>query len=105
MKKNHVFFSAILGVAMLLGSAACTKDAVNDAESDGRMTFASDVLSTKTTDMTVQATQIAAGVKVGVFVEGNYANSVLIADGQGDFTAQEEMYWPEEAVNIYAYAP
>ncbi len=105
MKKNHVFSSAILGVAMLLGSAACTKDAVNDAESDGRMTFASDVLSTKTTDLTVQATQIAAGVKVGVFVEGNYANSVLIADGQGDFTAQEEMYWPEEAVNIYAYAP
>lgn len=108
MKKNRILFYAFLGISMLLGFAACTKDSSSDKESDGRMTFSSKLVSTKTTDVGLQTSQIAEGVKVGVFVEGtatSYQNSLLTADGTGGFTSEADMKWKNESVNIYAYAP
>lgn len=106
-------FNKIFGImaAFCLISVSCAKEE-RDIPADGRMSFSSTLLSTRTTDTDLQATQLEAGVKAGVFVhrETSYItngnNTVLTADGVGGFTAEKQMYWPSEAsVNIYAYAP
>lgn len=108
--KNRVLMNAFLGTVLFLGSAACTKDSDNVTVSDGRMTFSSDLLSTRTVDLDVQSTQIAEGAQVGVSVlsggDAWYVNSCIQADGNGGFAAVgEEMYWPGENAEVYAYAP
>lgn len=106
-------FNKIFGImaAFCLISVSCAKEE-RDIPADGRMSFSSTLLSTRTTDTDLQATQLEAGVKAGVFVQRetsyitNGNNTVLTADGAGGFTAEKQMYWPSEAVvNIYAYAP
>lgn len=104
MKKNLIV-SMFLGTAMFLGLASCSEDQTTVSESGNKMTFTSNVLSTKTTNADLQAAQIASGVQAGVFVGDVYVNSLLTADGAGNFTTTEDMVWPEESVNIYAYAP
>lgn len=104
MKKNRIV-SMFLGTAMFLGLASCSEDQTTLSESGNKMTFTSNVLSTKTTNADLQAAQIASGVQAGVFVGDDYANSLLTADGAGNFATAEDMVWPEESVNIYAYAP
>lgn len=106
-------FNKIFGImaAFCLISVSCAKEE-RDIPADGRMSFSSTLLSTRTTDTDLQATQLEAGVKAGVFVQRetsyitNGNNTVLTADGAGGFTPEKQMYWPSEAaVNIYAYAP
>lgn len=105
--KKFVGFMA----ALCLISVSCIKDEQR-VHADGSMQFASTLVSTKATDVNLQATQLEEGVKVGVFVKreasyiSNGNNNVLTADGAGNFTCATEMYWPNDAsVNIHAYAP
>ena len=106
-------FKKLLGImaSFCLISVSCVKEEQNPL-ADGSMKFASTLLSTKATDVNLQATQLEEGVKVGVFVKretsyiSNGNNNVLTADGAGNFTCETAMYWPSEAsVNIHAYAP
>lgn len=106
-------FKKFLGImaSFCLISVSCVKEEQNPL-ADGSMKFASTLLSTKATDVNLQATQLEEGVKVGVFVKretsyiSNGNNNVLTADGAGNFTCETAMYWPSEAsVNIHAYAP
>lgn len=106
-------FNKIFGImaTLCLISVSCAKEE-QDIPADGRISFSSTLLSTRTTDTDLQATQLETGVKAGVFVQRetsyitNGNNAVLTADGAGNFTPEKQMYWPDEAaVNIYAYAP
>lgn len=111
MKRNHIVFTAFLGMCMFLGMTSCSRDssAESDSDSDNRMVFNSGLLSTRSTDVDLQSVQIASGVQAGVFVlageEECYGNVALAADGNGAFTAASDMYWPEASVSVYAYAP
>ena len=109
MKSTRIACVALFGAAMLLGFSSCTKDADMERESDGKMTFSSDLQSTKSTDVDLQSVQIASGVQAGVFVlageEVCYENVALTADGNGAFASSSDIYWPEASASVYAYAP
>ena len=63
-------FKKLLGImaSFCLISVSCVKEEQNPL-ADGSMKFASTLLSTKATDVNLQATQLEEGVKVGVFVK------------------------------------
>lgn len=91
---------------------SCTKDDVLDKQNtNGRtpITFISGI-NTRSINVDLQKTQIANGVKVGVFVNGASDlvadNQQLLADGAGNFTG-EAIFYPEDnsAISVYAYAP
>ncbi len=91
---------------------SCTKDDVLDKQNtNGRtpITFISGI-NTRSINVDLQKTQIANGVKVGVFVNGTSDlvadNQQLLADGAGNFTG-EAIFYPEDnsAISVYAYAP
>jgi hypothetical protein len=113
MKKQSLLSGMVLAAAaMAVGMTSCSQEEVVPAQQDGRITFTSYVpLSRASQDL--QATQIAQGVQVGVFVTNadgsfinNGENNLMTADGAGSFTVTNQMYWPSTgSANIYAYAP
>lgn len=118
MKKNSIFGL----MAMIAASAvftACTSDELDElsqsAEQQNVITLSSSMSQgfTRSTTTNLQATQIAAGTKVGVFVMNgsnaidNGANNEHTADGSGGLTTLATMNWPSgvESLTIAAYAP
>ena len=94
--------------------AACSREnsALVQGESETPIRLASSIAQTRSTNVNLQRTQVAQGVKVGVFAktESVYVsdgdNAVLTADGAGNFTGTT-LYFPKDgsAVSVYAYAP
>lgn len=111
MKKISLFTIALAGWVLM----SCSSDETNGEQTNGQqtpITFVSNVSTMRSANTNLQKTQLAEGVKVGVFVRdadgfisgGN--NAQLTASGTGAFTGSP-IYFPEDGapVNVYAYAP
>ena len=96
----------------LAGLASCTQEKIDNNDLPTPITLVSSVAQTKSADVTLQKTQVAADVQVGVFAKTSDAfltggdNAVYTADGNGGFSGTT-LYFPEDgsAVSVYAYAP
>ena len=110
MKKISLFTIALAGWVLM----GCSSDEMKDGQVGQQtpITFVSNVSTMRSTNVNLQKTQLAEGVKVGVFVRdadgfisgGN--NAQLTASGAGGFTGSP-IYFPEDgaAVSVHAYAP
>jgi len=110
MKKISLFTIALAGW-LLMG---CSSDEMKNGQEGQQtpITFVSNVSTMRSASVDLQKTQIAEGVKVGVFVKdvdglisgGN--NAALTANGAGAFTGSP-IYFPQDGapVSVYAYAP
>lgn len=115
MSNKNLFFMAAAALAASASIVSCSHENVLDETLGGRtpIMLTSDIALTRVTDQTLQNTQIANGVRVGVFVQPATDGGELIADnaaltanGNGGFTG-DPIYYPADgsAVSIYAYAP
>ncbi len=110
MKKITLFTIALAGWGLM----GCSSDEMKDGQIGQQtpITFVSNVSTMRSANVNLQKTQLAEGVKVGVFVRdadgfisgGN--NAQLTASGAGGFTGSP-IYFPEDgaSVNVLAYAP
>lgn len=110
MKKKSLFTIALAGWVLM----GCSSDEMKDGQEGQQtpITFVSNVSTMRSANVNLQKTQLAEGVKVGVFVRdadgfisgGN--NAQLTASGAGGFTGSP-IYFPEDgaSVNVLAYAP
>ena len=111
MKKISLFTIALAGWVLM----GCSSDEMKNGQNQGQqtpITFVSNVSTMRSANVNLQKTQLAEGVKVGVFVRdadgfisgGN--NAQLTASGAGGFTGSP-IYFPEDgaSVNVLAYAP
>ncbi|MBR1546734.1 MAG: fimbrillin family protein, partial [Prevotella sp.] len=102
-----------LGLAMLT-FASCSSDdqETKNISQSTPITLVSNLDLMRTANTNLQKTQIAEGVKIGVFVKGTNGyiedgdNAEMTADGSGNFTGNT-LYFPEDGsnVSINAYAP
>lgn len=115
MKKNHFFMGLMAAMAMTSVFSSCSNDEVEGVNNQQpkQLTLKSQSITTRSTSQTLQATQIASGVKVGAYVTSTGtttatstgSNVELTADGSGNFTGGS-MIWPTSGnIDIYAYAP
>lgn len=96
--------------AVALAMAGCSNDENEGMDNwNGEIRLSSGV-STQTRAFSSMDTQLPEGRTVAVYVDkagGSrlYGNNVLTADGNGSFTYNEPMYFPEDksAVDIYAF--
>lgn len=106
-KEKFAMYMAPLAAAMLLG-ACSSEEPAQQTPGLHAIRLTSNV-ATRSANLDLQRTQIAAGVQVGVFVQGDNAavssNAVLTADGNGALTGDAGNYPETGTVSIYAYAP
>lgn len=112
MKRTQFFLNLATAVAGLSLLAACSSDepAVSGNETTSRkITLVSNVSMSRSANVDLQRTQIAAGVKVGAFVTTAGAmiadNAELTADGNGGLAGEVGNYPESGSVSVYAYAP
>jgi len=99
-----------IGMATL---ASCSQDNENKVTSNDsrKIVLTSTVGTTRTLNQNIQASQLANGNTVGVFItdEGTEVlsdNTKITADGDGGFIYSRDLYWPVEGkANIYTYGP
>lgn len=108
--KRISFFA--MGLALLL-LCSCTSDQPEAASNEPTpINLFSYMGATRSANASLQKTQIANGVEVGVFAKAgdtyitNGNNNKLTADGNGNFTGTQ-LFFPTDgsAVSVYAYAP
>lgn len=110
--KNLSFITIALAALTFVG---CSSDEDFDSATESQrpsLTFVSYVGNSRRAATNLQQTQIADGVKVGVFVKNSSGfisggnNAQLTANGAGAFTGSP-IYFPEDgsAVSVTAYAP
>lgn len=108
--KRVSFFT--MGMA-LLTLCSCTADQPEAASSElTPINLFSYMAATRTANVSLQKTQIASGVEVGVFAKTgdtyitNGNNNKVTADGNGNFTGTQ-LFFPSDgsAVSVFAYAP
>ncbi len=102
-----------LGLAMLT-FASCSSDdqETKNISQSTPITLVSNLDQMRTVNTDLQKTQIAEGVKIGVFVKGTNGfiedgdNAEMTANGNGTFTGTT-LYFPEDGsdVSVNAYAP
>lgn len=111
--QNRKFFATLTAaIALTAGLASCSNnDDELNPKNEGRIpiTLTSNVGS-RATDQSLQETQIANGVNVGVFItQGDNSiatNNMLTSDGNGGFTGNAGSTNDAETnLDIYAYAP
>lgn len=111
--QNRKFFATLTAaIALTAGLASCSNnDDELNPKNEGRIpiTLTSNVGS-RATDQSLQETQIANGVNVGVFItQGDNSiatNNMLASDGNGGFTGNAGSTNDAETnLDIYAYAP
>lgn len=108
----------ILGMATLLTAlftvTSCSSDEFNSQQtaSDNRINFSVSMQGGTRATGNPQSTQIANGIKVGIYgvtAKENGDNNQYTADGNGALTkVTNDMTWPDgdaSTMNIYAYAP
>ena len=102
-----------IALATLAFTACSSDDGLDGSNAGGRQSLQLvSNLSSKSTNINLQKTQIAEGVKIGVFVQNSKGfisggnNAVQTASGTGTFTGSP-IYFPEDgsAVSVKAYAP
>ncbi len=110
MKKLSIF---ALGLAvMTLASCSSDDQQMQNNSLSTPITLVSNLANMRSANTSLQKTQIAEGMKVGVFVKdaNGYItdgdNAEMTADGSGNFTGTT-LYFPEDGsdVSVYAYAP
>ncbi len=111
MKKLSIISLAIAAMTFV---GCSSEEGVNEAVNSQKpsLTFVSYVGGSRRAATNLQQTQIAEGVKAGVFVNNQNGyitggnNAQLTANGAGAFTGAP-IYFPEDgsAVSVYAYAP
>lgn len=113
MKPKHLLYTtAALGILLL---AACTDNDSDATAWNNEILLTSSVeeAETRSTDQTLQGTQIEVGNTVGVFITdassttSHYSNVSLTAGANGALTSATTMTYPTDgsSVNIFAYAP
>lgn len=114
MQDRKFLNSMAVAFAMMAGLASCSNEELNNQLPEGPLSIKLvSSVGSRAISQDIQSTQIASGVQVGVFVTSQdgsnvmYGNQGLQADGDGGFTAEHDMTFPEDggSVNIYAYAP
>ncbi|MBQ7413901.1 MAG: fimbrillin family protein [Prevotella sp.] len=110
MKKLSIF---ALGLAvMTLASCSSDDQLMQNNSLSTPITLVSNLANMRSANTSLQKTQIAEGIKVGVFVKdaSGYItdgdNAEMTADGSGNFTGTT-LYFPEDGsnVSVNAYAP
>lgn len=111
MSYNKIYSTiACIGI---LAFTSCSQEAnENNKVNDNRKIVLTSMLgTTRTLNQNIQASQLANGNTVGVFIidEGNEAlsdNTKITADGDGGFIYSRDLYWPVEGkASIYTYGP
>ena len=111
MSYNKIYSTiACIGI---LAFTSCSQEAnENNKVNDNRKIVLTSMLATtRTLNQNIQASQLANGNTVGVFIidEGNEAlsdNTKITADGEGGFIYSRDLYWPVEGkASIYTYGP
>lgn len=114
MQDRKFLNSMAVAFAMMAGLASCSNEELNNQLPKGPLPIKLvSSVGSRAISQDIQSTQIASGVQVGVFVTSQdgsnvmYGNQGLQANGEGGFTAEHDMTFPEDggSVNIYAYAP
>lgn len=99
-----------IGMATL---ASCSQDNENKVTSNDsrKIVLTSTVGMTRSLNQNIQASQLANGNTVGVFItdEGTEVlsdNTKITADGEGGFIYSRDLYWPVEGkASIFTYGP
>lgn len=114
MQDRKFLNSMAVAFAMMAGLASCSNEELNNQLPEGQLPIKLvSSVGSRAISQDIQSTQIASGVQVGAFVTSQdgsnvmYSNQGLQANGEGGFTAEHDMTFPEDggSVNIYAYAP
>ena len=110
MSYNKIYSTiACIGI---LAFTSCSQEANENKVNDNRkIVLTSTVGTTRTLNQNIQASQLANGNTVGVFITNEEAevisdNTKITADGEGGFIYSRDLYWPVEGkANIYTYGP
>lgn len=111
MSYNKIYTTiACIGILAL---ASCSQENENKVTSNDsrRIILTSTVGMTRSLNQNIQASQLANGNTVGVFItdEGTEVlsdNTKITADGDGGFIYSRDLYWPVEGkASIYTYGP
>lgn len=120
MKTNKFFF--VIAALMTISISSCNKVEAPATDNSNGMIRLSSVISqtspiaqTRSIDQSLQNTQFATGMTIGLFVTDNattpaplYTNRELASDGSGALAVKtnENMYYgSNDRVNLYAYYP
>lgn len=97
----------------ILALTSCSQENENKVTSNDsrRIILTSTVGMTRSLNQNIQASQLANGNTVGVFITNEEAevisdNTKITADGDGGFIYSRDLYWPVEGkASIYTYGP
>ncbi len=112
MTSNRILISLLSGC--ILSLAGCSKEESEHQINQGgteKILLTSSIGMTRTLNQNIQASQLANGNTVGVYVANEEAevisdNTKITADGDGGFVYSRDLYWPVEGkANIYTYGP
>jgi len=112
MTSNRILISLLAGC--ILSLAGCSKEESEHHNNQGgteKILLTSSIGTTRTLNQNIQASQLANGNTVGVYVTNDEAevisdNTKITADGDGGFIYSRDLYWPVEGkTNIYTYGP
>ncbi len=112
MTSNRILISLLSGC--ILSLAGCSKEESEHQINQGgteKILLTSSIGMTRTLNQNIQASQLANGNTVGVYVANEEAevisdNTKITADGDGGFIYSRDLYWPVEGkANIYTYGP
>lgn len=112
MTSNRILISLLAGC--ILSLAGCSKEESEHHNNQGgteKILLTSSIGTTRTLNQNIQASQLANGNTVGVYVTDEEAevisdNTKITADGDGGFVYSRDLYWPVEGkANIYTYGP
>lgn len=108
MNRKSFIFTLSVMTTLFWMFTACSNDLDGiDTERTTTLTLTSQMAATRSINASIQSTQIANGVQVGVFATaGDINNHVLTANGNGTFMG-EAMTLPtsSSSIDVYAYAP
>lgn len=112
MTSNRILISLLAGG--ILSVTGCSKEEGEQIVNQGgteKILLTSSIGMTRTLNQNIQASQLANGNTVGVYVTNDEAevisdNTKITADGDGGFIYSRDLYWPVEGrAYIYTYGP
>ena len=112
MTSNRILISLLSGCILSLAGCS-TEEGEHQINQGGteKILLTSSIGMTRTLNQNIQASQLANGNTVGVYVTDAEAevisdNTKITADGDGGFVYSRDLYWPVEGrAYIYTYGP